>query len=275
MITRAYLSSSELYSVGRLVVRSPHSCGVRLRLIGRAAGIDEHADHDRNLAPVDQVVHHVLRAHIAVLVHERLAVLVDHQAGRHGRIVLRGHVDPVSVLGAGIGLARQCEGPADLALGNAFLRHGIRTQPVLGIGIGARGHGFLNPRARLLGCSRLLPRGLARTRLRPGSLRVGQRGRSGDGARKDNGAGNRKRDIWRSRFFRPHDSPLRTKLGYRAAGPRLYHRERNRPIDGHGSSSVSSDCCSWNLGGVSRPARFPFRYTFYDNPLPDLTEVKT
>jgi hypothetical protein len=64
-------------------------------------------------------------------------------------------------------------------------------------------------------------------------------------------------------------------LGYRAAGPRLYHWERNRPIDGHGSSPVSSDCRSWNLGGVSGPSRFPFRYTFYGSPLPDLTEVKT
>ena len=27
-MTRAYLSSSALYSVGRFVVRSPHSCGV-------------------------------------------------------------------------------------------------------------------------------------------------------------------------------------------------------------------------------------------------------
>ena len=135
MITRAYLSSSELYSVGRLVSRSPQFSGRGLGLVGPAAGVDEHPDHDRDLAPVDQVVHHVLRPHVALLVLERLAVLKDHERRRDGRVVLRGHVDPVGVLGAGVDLAGERERPADLSLRNALLRQGVGPQPVLGIGV--------------------------------------------------------------------------------------------------------------------------------------------
>src|SRR5262249_15182767 len=80
-----------------------------LGLVGPTAGVDEYADHDRYLAPVDQVVHDVLRPHIAVLVLERLAVLEDHEGRRDGRVVLRGHVDPVRVLRARVDLAGERE----------------------------------------------------------------------------------------------------------------------------------------------------------------------
>ena len=136
-MTRAYLSSSELYSVGRLVSRSPQFRGVGSGWSGRAAGVDEHADHDRDLAPVDQVVHHVLGPHVPLLVLERLPVLEDHQGGRDGRVVLRRDVDPVGVLGAGVDLAGERERPADLALRDALLRQRVGPQPVLRIGIAA------------------------------------------------------------------------------------------------------------------------------------------
>src|ERR1039457_3590453 len=101
-MTRAYLSSKVLYSVGRFVLRSPHSLGVdrvlivqgvvlsgpvrvaiaplaggRLRLIGAAARIDKYSDHYRNLAAVHQVVHYNLRADIAFRSHESLPIVVD------------------------------------------------------------------------------------------------------------------------------------------------------------------------------------------------------
>ena len=109
-----------------------------LGLIGPAAGVDEHADHDGYLAPIDQVVHHVLRPHVPFLVLERLAVLVDHEGARNGRVVLRRHIDPVRVLGAGIDPAGERVGPANLPLGNAVLRQGVGAQPILGVGVRAR-----------------------------------------------------------------------------------------------------------------------------------------
>ena len=127
---RAYLSSGVLYSAGRLVVRSPQSLGDRFGLLGRAAWVDEDADHHGNLAAIDQVIHHVLRADVALLVFERLAVVEDHQAGRLGLVVLRGHVDPVSVLRPGIDLARQRERADDLAAWHAFLLQRIGTELV-------------------------------------------------------------------------------------------------------------------------------------------------
>ena len=63
-MTRAYLSSTVLYSVGRIVSRSPQFFGMRLGLIGSPTRIDEHTDHHRDLAAIDQVVHHVLRPDI-------------------------------------------------------------------------------------------------------------------------------------------------------------------------------------------------------------------
>ena len=148
MITRAYRSSSELYSVGRLVSRSPQFRGRRLGLVGPAAGVDEHADHDRDLAPVDQVVHHVLRPHVPLLVLERLAVLEDHEGRRDGRVVLGRNVDPVRVLGAGVDLAGERERPADLTLRDALLRQGVGPQPVLGIGVHTLCGGLLGHRVR-------------------------------------------------------------------------------------------------------------------------------
>ena len=119
-----------------------------LGLVGPPAGVDEHADHDRDLAPVDQVVHHVLRPHVPLLVLERLPVLVDHQGRRDGRVVLRRHVDPVRVLGAGVDLAGERERPADLPLRDALLRQGVGPQPVLGIGVRACHRRRLPPRLR-------------------------------------------------------------------------------------------------------------------------------
>jgi hypothetical protein len=100
-------------------------------LIRPAARIDEDADHDRDLAPVDQIVHDVLRPEVAVLVFERLTVLEHHETRRNRRIVLGGHVDPVRMLRARIDLARQRERTPDFSFGYAILRHGIGTQPVL------------------------------------------------------------------------------------------------------------------------------------------------
>ena len=64
-----------------------------------------------------------------------LAVLPDHQRGRNGRVVLRGHVDPVVALHAGVELARVHE-----LFRNAALRHSrarVRQRPVRRHVIGA------------------------------------------------------------------------------------------------------------------------------------------
>ena len=98
---------------------------VRLGLVGPAAGIDEYPEHHRNLAAVDEIIHHVLGVDIAVFRLESLPVLENHQAGRDRRIVLCGHVHPIGVLRARIYIACQCKGPPDLALRNPRLRHGI------------------------------------------------------------------------------------------------------------------------------------------------------
>ena len=110
----------------------------RLGLFGCPAGVDEHRDHHRDLAPVDQVVEHVRHPEVAVHVLERLAVIEDHQACRHGRVVLRGHVDPVGMLRAGIRLARQRERTTNLSLGRPLpsgtspvqADNGYRDRPV-------------------------------------------------------------------------------------------------------------------------------------------------
>ena len=134
-ITRAYLSSSVLYSVGRLVVRSPQSLASGSGWSGPPSGIDEHADHHRQLPPENQIVHHVLRPHIALGIHERLAVVVNHEAGRNCRIVLRGNVDPIGMLRARIGVARQGERAANFTFGDALLRQRIGTQAVKRVGV--------------------------------------------------------------------------------------------------------------------------------------------
>src|ERR1017187_2731640 len=57
---------------------APSGLRAGFRLIRPAARIDEYTDHHRDLPPVDQIVHHVLCAQIAVLVLERLPILEDH-----------------------------------------------------------------------------------------------------------------------------------------------------------------------------------------------------
>ena len=47
------------------------------------AWIDEHSDHHRNLAPIDQIVHDVLGTQVSILILECLPVLEDHQSGRN------------------------------------------------------------------------------------------------------------------------------------------------------------------------------------------------
>ena len=128
-MTRAYLSSSVLFPLGRLVVRSPHrSAAIRLRLLRRAPRIDEDGYHHRNLAPVNQIVHHVLCSDIAVRVFECLTILKNHQRRRsRGTSTAPVHIPNMYV---------ECQdrsgsiidmGPAYLALGDVFLRHGVRT----------------------------------------------------------------------------------------------------------------------------------------------------
>ena len=110
----------------------------RLGLIRASSGVDEHGNHHRDLAAIDQVVEHVGRPQIAVHVLERLPVVEDHQARRGLRVVLRRHVDPVGVLRAGIGLARQRERPADLSLRHAVARVGVGAELIVDVGIGSR-----------------------------------------------------------------------------------------------------------------------------------------
>jgi hypothetical protein len=107
----------------------------RFGLLSRPARIDEYADHDRDLAPVNQIVEDVLRPYVALRVHKCVPVLKDHQSGGLGRIVLRRDVYPVGALRAGIHLARQRERPADFTLRHAFLRQRVGAEPVLRIGI--------------------------------------------------------------------------------------------------------------------------------------------
>ena len=108
----------------------------RLRLFGRAPRVDEHRQHHRDLAAIDQVVEHRRRAEIAFdRVLERLPVVEDHQARRHRRVVLRRHVHPVGVLRARVRLARQRERATNLALRDAFPREGIRPELIVRVGI--------------------------------------------------------------------------------------------------------------------------------------------
>ena len=89
-----------------------------------------------NLAPVDQVVHHVLRPHVALP--QSLNAWPSWKtmsAAGIDRVVLRGDIDPVGVLRARIGLARKRERPPDLSLGNALLRHRVGRELVIAIGI--------------------------------------------------------------------------------------------------------------------------------------------
>ena len=109
----------------------------RLRLIGAAARIDENADHNGNLAAVDQAVHHHLRSNIALRGHESLPIVVNHQAGRSGRVVLRRHVDPIGMLSARIGNARKREWAANLAFRHSLLHQRIRRERVMDIRIGS------------------------------------------------------------------------------------------------------------------------------------------
>ena len=111
----------------------PPFLGVRLGLVGAAARIDEHSDHHRNLAAVDEIVHDVLGADVAFGIHVRLAIVVDHQRGWNLRIVLLRNIDPIGVLGAWIRLARQREGAFYLAVRHALLGHGVRAELVIGI----------------------------------------------------------------------------------------------------------------------------------------------
>ena len=112
---------------------------VGLGLFRRSAGIDEHGDHHRQLATVNQVVEHVRRPGRAGHVDERLAVLEDHQVRFDGRIVLSGHVDPIGVLRAGIGLAvREDERAAQHALGHALSLERVRTERVVRVHVASR-----------------------------------------------------------------------------------------------------------------------------------------
>ncbi len=124
----------------------------RLRLLGCAARVDEDGQHDRQLAAIDQVVEDVRGADVALHVLERLAVVEDHQAGRHRLVVLRRHVDPVRVLRPRVGLARERERPAHFALGDAFARERIRAELIVRVVIdrGRCGRGrWLSGRRRL------------------------------------------------------------------------------------------------------------------------------
>jgi two-component system KDP operon response regulator KdpE len=111
---------------------------VRFGLLRSPARVDEHAEHDRNFAAIDQVVEHVLRTDVAVGVLESLPILEDHQAGRDRWVVLPRNVHPIGMLGAGVDFTGQRERPLDFPFGNPLLRHRIRAQAVLRIGIGGR-----------------------------------------------------------------------------------------------------------------------------------------
>jgi hypothetical protein len=104
-------------------------------MIVAAARVNEDADHYRQFTPEDEIVHHVLRAQIAVRIHEGLPPVTDHEAGGNGWFVLRGKLNPIGVLGTGIGITRQRERPADFAFGNAWLRQRVGTQAVERIGV--------------------------------------------------------------------------------------------------------------------------------------------
>src|SRR5438477_11457972 len=82
---------------------------------------------------------HVLSAQVTVLILESLPILVHHQRGGHGGIVLGRDIDPIRVLSSRKDVAPDVEGAAYLAFGNAVLRHGIGSKPVLGVGIHAGG----------------------------------------------------------------------------------------------------------------------------------------
>jgi len=93
-----------------------------------APGLDEDAEHDGDLAAVDQIVHDVLGAEIAVGILESLAVLEDHERGGNGGIVLSGDVDPVGVLVPGKTLLWMWKRTLDFTFGDAILREGVGAE---------------------------------------------------------------------------------------------------------------------------------------------------
>src|SRR5579884_3257660 len=97
------------------------------RLIRPAAGVDKHSDHHRDFAAIDEIIHYILRPYVAFLILEGVSILKDHQSCRNRRVVLRGHIDPVGVLGAGKDRAGKREWTTDFALRHTFLWLRIRS----------------------------------------------------------------------------------------------------------------------------------------------------
>lgn len=143
-----------VFVVQRIVFRGPVGGAVAplarvgLGLIGAPARVDEHTNHHRQFAPEDKVIHYVLRAHIAIRIHEGLAVVVNHETGRRRRVVLRGDINPISVLRAGIRVARQGEWPTDFAFRDAILRQRVRPKFVERIGVRRLDGGRLRQRGQ-------------------------------------------------------------------------------------------------------------------------------
>src|SRR4029434_7656250 len=92
-------------------------------------------EHDRDLAPVNQVVEDVRRANVTLHVLESLTVVEDHQAGLHRRVVLSRHVHPIGVLGSGIRLAWERVRPADVTRGYAVTWKRVGTELVMNVGV--------------------------------------------------------------------------------------------------------------------------------------------
>src|SRR5262249_55436439 len=97
---------------------------------GYDARVDEHADSDRHVAFMDQVVEHDSSFEGAVLINERVTVLEYHRAGGLFGPVLRGDVDPIIALRAGIDFAGPCV-LRDLTLWHAGLTLGVGTEDII------------------------------------------------------------------------------------------------------------------------------------------------
>src|SRR5215472_17207685 len=102
------------------------------------AGVDEHANGDRHLAAIDQIIEHVRNSIIALEIHKRMAVLENHQAGGLRPVVLRGYVHPV-IPAIGEYLAGERQRPDNLALRHSVVRLRIGTEQVHIIGRGRAG----------------------------------------------------------------------------------------------------------------------------------------
>ena len=92
-------------------------------LLRRPSRIDEDSQHYRDFPPINEIVEDVLGSNLTVFLLHCLPVLKHHQCRRNFGIVLGGNIDPIGVLGAGIGITLDDKGSLYFTLRYAILSH--------------------------------------------------------------------------------------------------------------------------------------------------------